>query len=96
VNEVVPAEQLDECVDGWVRDILRGAPLSLYAIKEAVMGSLDMPLPDAFGARFTWEQRRRRSRDAVEGPRAFAEKREPAWTGQAPVKMKPRDWKSSP
>ena len=29
VNEVVPAAQLDACVDGWVEDILRCAPLAV-------------------------------------------------------------------
>nr|WP_199815193.1 enoyl-CoA-hydratase DpgD [Streptomyces novaecaesareae] len=81
VNEVAPAGELDARTEAWVRDVLRGAPLSLYAIKEAAMASLDMPLAEAFGTRFAWEDRRRRSRDAVEGPRAFAEKREPRWTG---------------
>ncbi|MEU8925008.1 enoyl-CoA-hydratase DpgD [Kitasatospora sp. NPDC048545] len=81
VNEVVPAEELDARTEAWVRDVLRCAPLSLYAIKEAALASLDLPLAEAFGTRFTWEERRRRSRDAVEGPRAFAEGREPRWAG---------------
>lgn len=81
VNEVVPAGELDACVAGWVDDLLRSAPLSVRAIKEAVMRSVDLPLPEAFTTRFEWEQRRRASRDAVEGPRAFAEKREPRWQG---------------
>lgn len=82
VNEVVPAERLDECVGEWVGELLRSAPLSLRAIKEAVMRSLDMPLADAFSARYEWEDRRRAGRDAVEGPRAFAEGRDPVWTGR--------------
>lgn len=79
VNEVVPAAELDACVDGWVADLLRSAPLSVRAIKEAVMRSVDMPLEQAFRTRYHWEERRMRSADAVEGPRAFAEKREPRW-----------------
>ncbi|KUN58393.1 enoyl-CoA hydratase [Streptomyces canus] len=79
VNDVVPAERLDDCVDGWVEDLLRSAPLSVRAIKEAAMRSVDMPLEEAFSAAYLWEERRRRSQDAVEGPRAFAEKRQPVW-----------------
>ncbi|MDH6217850.1 enoyl-CoA hydratase-related protein [Streptomyces pseudovenezuelae] len=82
VNEVVPLRQLDECVAGWTDDLVRSAPLAVRAIKEAVMRSLDMPLGDAFSTPFEWEQRRRRSEDAVEGPQAFAERRAPRWQGR--------------
>ncbi|MFC5752663.1 enoyl-CoA-hydratase DpgD [Actinomadura rugatobispora] len=81
VNEVVPHDALDECVDRWTGDLVRGAPLSVRAIKEAVLRSVDMPLEQAFATRYVWEERRMRSRDAVEGPRAFAEKRDPEWSG---------------
>ena len=79
VNEVVPPGQLDQCVDEWLSDLLSSAPLSVRAIKEAVHRSLDMPLEQAFTAEFRWEQRRRHSQDAIEGPRAFTEKRKPVW-----------------
>ncbi len=82
VNDVVPADQLDRCVAGWVDDLLRAAPLAARAVKEAVLRSLDMPLEQAFATRFDWEQRRMYSRDAVEGPQAFAENREPEWYGR--------------
>ena len=81
VNEVVPADRLDECVDGWVADLVASAPLSVRAIKEAALRSIDLPLPAAFTATYRWEERRRRSADAVEGPRAFAERRAPVWSG---------------
>ncbi|MFH9354573.1 enoyl-CoA-hydratase DpgD [Kitasatospora sp. NPDC017646] len=81
VNEVVPLDMLDECLDGWLEDILRCAPLSLRAIKEAAAVSATMPLPQAFDTRYVWEERRMRSRDSEEGPRAFVEKRPPQWTG---------------
>jgi enoyl-CoA hydratase/carnithine racemase len=82
VNEVVPADVLDRCVAGWVDDLLRAAPLAVRAIKEAVFRSVDMPMEQAFATRFEWEQRRRYSRDAIEGPQAFAEKRNPIWNGR--------------
>jgi dehydration protein DpgD len=81
VNEVVPAGELDLCVAGWTDDLVRGAPLSVRAIKEAALRSLDLPLEEAFTASYHWEERRRRSADAVEGIRAFTEKRDPVWTG---------------
>lgn len=82
VNEVVPLAKLDEAVDAWVRDILRCAPLSVRATKEAAMRGLDVTLEEAGRVRYEWEDRRRKSDDAVEGPRAFAEKRTPNWLGR--------------
>jgi dehydration protein DpgD len=81
VNEVVPAAALDECVEGWVRDLLRSAPLAVRAVKEVAAASPTMALPEAFGADYEWERRRMHSRDAREGPLAFTEKRPPEWTG---------------
>ncbi|GAA3211138.1 enoyl-CoA-hydratase DpgD [Actinocorallia longicatena] len=81
VNEVVPAERLDDCVREWTDDLVRSAPLSVRAIKEAALRSVDLPLEEAFSAQYPWEERRRRSTDAVEGVAAFAERREPRWTG---------------
>lgn len=79
VNETVPAAELDACVAGWVADVLRCAPLSVRAMKEAATRSATEPLATAFTTGYLWEERRMHSRDAVEGPRAFAEKREPRW-----------------
>jgi dehydration protein DpgD len=81
VNEVVSSERIDECVGRWVEDVLRCAPLSVRAIKEAAAVSATLPLEQAFGARYKWEDRRMASADAIEGPLAFAAKRDPVWTG---------------
>lgn len=82
VNEVVPPDQLQACVDGWVNDLLRCAPLALRAIKEASAAAAHLSLEAAFQAEFKWETVRRHSADCKEGPRAFAEKREPRWRGE--------------
>jgi enoyl-CoA hydratase/carnithine racemase len=81
INEVVPAEQLDEAVESWVQDILRCAPLAIRAIKQCVMEGLDDSLAEAMSREYKWEIRRQESDDSKEGPKAFAEKREPRWTG---------------
>lgn len=81
VNEVVPLDELDRCVAEWTDSLVRAAPLSVRAIKEAALRSLDLPLEEAFTTSYPWEERRRRSSDAIEGVRAFTEKRDPVWTG---------------
>jgi dehydration protein DpgD len=81
VNDVVTADELDGCVAAWTDDLVRSAPLSVRAIKESVLRSVDLPLEQAFSTRYLWEERRMHSQDAVEGPRAFAEKRAPVWLG---------------
>lgn len=81
VNEVVPAAALDECVDGWLADVLRCAPLSVRAIKEAATVAATLPLEQAFATRYEWEERRMHSNDAVEGPTAFVQRRPPEWSG---------------
>lgn len=79
INEVVPAAELDACVEGWVADILRCAPLAVRATKQAAMAGLNTNLEDAFKTDYSAETERQTSADALEGPRAFAEKRAPNW-----------------
>lgn len=87
VNEVVPPADLDACAAAWARDIIRCAPLSVSAIKESMMRSVDMPLEDAFTASYAWEEIRRNSADPVEGVRAYIENRRPRWRGASSREM---------
>ena len=82
VNQVVATEKLDEAVEEWVADVLRCAPLAVRATKEATMRGLDHPLPQAYYTAYPANRRRQHSADALEGPRAFAEKRVPKWKGR--------------
>jgi enoyl-CoA hydratase/carnithine racemase len=82
VNQVVPRAKLDVVVAEWVTDILRCAPLAIRATKAAAMRGLDNTLSEAFTTEYEAETLRRESSDALEGPRAFAEKRDPQWQGR--------------
>ena len=82
VNEVVPMDQLIPTAEKWARDIMACSPLSVRASKEASMKGLDIPLEQALGTRFPASVTLFSSEDLLEGPRAFAEKREPQWKGR--------------
>jgi enoyl-CoA hydratase/carnithine racemase len=78
---VVPAADLLKTARKWAGEILECAPLSIRASKEAAVEGLGMTLPEALAHRFAGADRMHGSADFVEGPRAFAEKRKPNWTG---------------
>ncbi len=82
VNEVVSMEKLGDTVESWIERIKKCAPLALRASKEAAVKGLDMPLIDAVSTIFPDSERLYQSIDFVEGPKAFAEKREPTWLGK--------------
>ena len=83
VNEVVPSGKLAAAVRALCDDILAGAPLSIEASKQVMLQSLGQHnLAAAIDARYATAERMLGSEDAVEGQRAFAEKRKPRWRGR--------------
>lgn len=86
VNYVVPRAELMDKARAIARTIADGAPLSVRAIKQVVRGIEAMSVKDAFAAMqngtFPTYSQMLTSDDHLEGPRAFAEKRAPVWTGR--------------
>lgn len=83
LNEVVPADQLRDSVQRWVSRVLACAPLAVRATKQTARRSLDEPtLASAVLASCPAAAEMLASRDAREGPRAFAARRRPVWRGR--------------
>ena len=83
VNAVVPHDNLMNVVDEWVAQILECAPLSVRASKDVVYKSLSIDsLEESMKAHYDSVERLMKSEDFKEGPRAFAAKRTPRWTGR--------------
>jgi crotonobetainyl-CoA hydratase len=83
VNEVVPRAELMARARALADDLLACAPLALEASKQVMLQSLaERDLAAAMSRRYEAAERMLASEDAREGPRAFAEKRKPQWTGR--------------
>jgi enoyl-CoA hydratase/carnithine racemase len=82
VNDVVPADQLMDRALALARDIADNAPLTVKAARALVYLSTEMGRSAALDAAQQIFENVYLSDDAQEGPRAFAEKRAPRWTGR--------------
>lgn len=63
------------------RTIADNAPLTVWAAKKSVRAAMDLGCEQGLEAACRFHERVYASADAIEGPRAFAEKRAPRWIG---------------
>jgi enoyl-CoA hydratase/carnithine racemase len=82
VSHVVPAEQLMDKAMEIAHIICERGPLAVAAAKEAILRGADMPLDHGLALEELSLGRLMTTDDAIEGPRAFAEKRKPNYNGR--------------
>ncbi|MGH0029660.1 MAG: enoyl-CoA hydratase/isomerase family protein [Myxococcota bacterium] len=82
LNRVVPAEQLLDTALEAASTIAGNAPLAVRATRAGVRELLDLSLPDAYARQEELGRPLRRTEDAREAARAFAEKRKPVFHGR--------------
>ncbi|TMA32691.1 MAG: crotonase/enoyl-CoA hydratase family protein [Deltaproteobacteria bacterium] len=82
VNRVVPADALLDTAFATADAIAANAPLAVRATRRGVRELLHLPLAEAYALQEEIGRPLRRTDDAAEATRAFAEKRTPVWKGR--------------
>ena len=84
VDEVVPADKLLETADEIAHQIAANSPTAVQLSMQCLWGSLEMPYTQSM--EYAWALLRMHwdHPDFKEGPRAFAEKRDPVWYEEPP------------
>ncbi|WP_028603190.1 crotonase/enoyl-CoA hydratase family protein [Ottowia thiooxydans] len=85
INEVVEPGEVVATALALAQRICENSPIAVRASKDIIHRSLMSDLEadgDAWRISAEGAARNRASADAIEGPRAFAEKRAPVWTGR--------------
>ena len=78
------AKQAVTAAKRWAQEILKLSPMSIRASKQVAMRGRDLPVEQALNEQvvFPAVKAMLSSADFVEGPKAFAEKRKPVWSGR--------------
>ncbi|PEG54140.1 crotonase [Mycolicibacterium diernhoferi] len=79
ITEIVEHDKLLERAHEIADTVNRNAPLAVRGTRLAIHKTLDMPLHEGEILAETFRERVTRTEDALEGPRAFVEKRRPNW-----------------
>lgn len=82
INRVVPDGQALDAALELAQMIARNGPLAVQAIKRAVLEGADLPEREALARELEVGQPVFATKDAREGPRAFAERRTPNFTAE--------------
>ena len=82
VNKLVPVDELTRAGEEMAASFAKGAPLALRYIKESVHKGQGLPLEQALRLESDLATLVLTTEDSKEGPRAFVEKRPPAWKGR--------------
>lgn len=82
VNRLVPYEQLVPAGEKMAQSFLKGAPLALRYIKEAIYKGSEMTLEQGLRFESDLQSMVMQTEDAKEGPKAFVEKRPAEWKGR--------------
>ena len=82
INRVVPLDKLMPTAMELAQILAENAPLSIRCAKEAMYKAMDVGRKKGLEEAKKIYEKVYKSEDAIEGPRAFAEKRKPVWKGK--------------
>ena len=82
INEIVPTNKLMEEAEKRASIICQNGPLAVRAIKELAVKSQYMPLEQGLRMEYMMHSLLKTTEDAIEGPKAFAEKRTAQFKGK--------------
>jgi enoyl-CoA hydratase/carnithine racemase len=82
INRIAPADRLLDTAFDYARRIAANAPLAVQAAKELAIRSYDMDLATSLRFEQAILRLLQTTEDAVEGPAAFREKRQPRFEGR--------------